>query len=66
MIANIAVNADIARDHTEIGKAKPSETHANVGGVGMTAHKPFGILVELWGEGRNRGGTDRAVAEHRG
>jgi hypothetical protein len=51
VIADIAVNADIARDHAEIGKAKPSETHANVGGVGMTAHKPFGILVELWGRG---------------
>jgi hypothetical protein len=51
VIANNAVNADIARDRAEIGGAKPSETHANLEGVGMTAHKPFGIPVELWGRG---------------
>ena len=27
------------------------ETHANLGGIGMGSYKPFGILVEGWGEG---------------
>jgi hypothetical protein len=34
-----------------IGKAKASETHANLGGLGMDQCKRFGILVEAWGEG---------------
>jgi hypothetical protein len=29
----------------------PAETHANLGGLGMGSYKPFGILVEGWGEG---------------
>jgi len=30
---------------------KPAETYANLGGFGMGSYKPFGILVEGWGEG---------------
>jgi hypothetical protein len=46
-IAGIAVMAGIARNR----KAKASETHANLGGLGMDQCKRFGILVEAWGEG---------------
>jgi len=55
----IAVIADIARDRRDrktrsrgrLRSTVIAETHANLGGLGMGSYKPFGILVEGWGEG---------------
>jgi hypothetical protein len=54
-----------------IGNPKPlnpgmGQSYANLEGLGMTLVKPFGILVEGWGEGVSPDGIAEIARKRRG
>jgi hypothetical protein len=57
-----SVDRVIARDLV-IGRSKPTNSAPIWDTTGMTRVKPFGILVEVWGEGSGKGSGNPVIGK---